>query len=92
MLERSLEAFEKAGCFDKVLIVCRKDDEADITAAASSILSMPFETVAGGKERQHSVANALASIEGGRRSGSSTTVARCFVKPADYCRLPLMQL
>ena len=80
VLERSLEAFEKAGCFDKVLIVCRKDDEADITAAASSILSMPFETVAGGKERQHSVANALASIE----DADAVLVhdgARCFVKP-----------
>ncbi len=81
VLERSLEAFEKAGCFDKVLIVCRKDDEADISAAAPRILSMPFETVLGGEERQHSVANALAAIE----NADAVLVhdgARCFVKPA----------
>ncbi len=80
VLERSLEAFEKAECFDKVLVVCQKVDEAETSAAASRILSMPFDTVTGGEERQHSVANALASIE----DANVVLVhdgARCFVKP-----------
>ena len=81
VLERSLEAFEKAGCFDKVLIVCRKDDEADITAAASRILSMSFEAVMPEAKRGSTrLQMHLAAIE----DADAVLVhdgARCFVKP-----------
>ena len=80
VLERSLESFEEAGCFSSVILVCRSEDEAQAAQSAERILSIPFETVEGGEERQNSVAGALAAI-----TDAQTVVvhdgARCFVKP-----------
>ena len=81
VIERSLEAFEKAGCFDRIVIVCRKRDHKSFSAIAERVFSVPFELVPGGEVRQQSVENALHAI------GSADFVAvhdgaRCFIDPA----------
>ncbi len=81
VLERSLLAFENAVCFDRVIIVCRKQDIGDVDTAANKTLSIPYEIVEGGSERQFSVWNALT------RAKDADVVAvhdgaRCFVDPS----------
>lgn len=80
VLERTMTAFAKAQCFDEVVIVCRKEDESVTAETASRFLNLPFSIVYGGKERQHSVANALSSIEEADVVAMHDG-ARCFVKP-----------
>lgn len=81
VIERSLLAFENADCLSRVIIVCRKQDINDIDLAARKTLSIPYEITEGGRERQHSVSNAL------KRSKGADVVAihdgaRCFADPA----------
>lgn len=80
VLERTMTAFAKAQCFDEVVIVCRKEDESVTAQCASRYLELPFSIVYGGKERQHSVANALSSIKQADVVAMHDG-ARCFVKP-----------
>lgn len=80
VLERTMTAFAESQCFDEVVIVCRKNDEQIIANAASRFLDMPFSIVYGGRERQHSVANALSAIEDADVVAMHDG-ARCFVNP-----------
>ena len=80
VLERALDAFQKSGCFDHIIIVCRKQDAKRAADIAGQTLSVPFSLIEGGNERQYSVENALISI----RSADIVVVhdgARCFVEP-----------
>jgi len=81
VLARSLEALDKAGCFDRVVIACRKEDEENIIRTSGAILSVPFSVVEGGSERQHSVKNALDAISGDGIVAVHDA-ARCFIDPA----------
>jgi len=80
VLARSLAAFETAACCDRLIIVCRSDDADAFTAIAKTELSVPYNIVVGGAQRQHSVENALLAAH-----GADVVVvhdgARCFVKP-----------
>lgn len=81
VLERSLAAFSEAGCFDRIIIVCRKSDNEQVGNIAQRALSIPYTLVEGGSVRQYSVENALAAAQG------ATVVAvhdgaRCFIDPA----------
>lgn len=82
VLERSLEAFEQSGCFDHIIIVFREEGRDDAVAAAQRALHTPYTLVEGGRERQHSVENALNAIQ---EDGLVAVHdgARCFVSPAD---------
>jgi 2-C-methyl-D-erythritol 4-phosphate cytidylyltransferase/2-C-methyl-D-erythritol 2,4-cyclodiphosphate synthase len=80
VLERSLTAFERSGCFDHIVIVYRGSDKQETDDIAKRILSLPFILVEGGSERQYSVENALRSIQ----DADIVAVhdgARCFIKP-----------
>ncbi len=82
VLERSLTAFEESGCFDEIILVYREDAADEAAGAAKAALHTPYTLVAGGSERQYSVANALAAIsEDGIVAVHDG--ARCFVSPAD---------
>ena len=63
VLVRSLEAIQDSGCFVHILLVCREDGMKEASTAARRTLRIPYTLVAGGSERQYSVANALAAIE-----------------------------
>lgn len=81
VIERSLLALENADCLSRIIIVCRRQDIEEVDLAARKTLSIPYEIVEGGRERQHSVGNALKSAK-----GADVVVvhdgARCFVNPA----------
>ena len=77
VLERSMLLFE--GLIDRMVIVCRPEDEEKISCIAScSGVSYPFSLVFGGATRQHSVLNGLKSLQ--QESGSIVLIhdaARC---------------
>lgn len=81
VLGRSLAAFTQAACCERIIIVCRNEDAAAVSAIADKTLSVPFCTVEGGTLRQHSVENALLAA-----GGADVVVvhdgARCFVEPS----------
>lgn len=81
VLERSLLAFENADCFDRIIVVCRKQDMGDADLAAKKTLSIPYGVVEGGSERQYSVENALHAAQGAEVVAVHDG-ARCFVDPA----------
>jgi 2-C-methyl-D-erythritol 4-phosphate cytidylyltransferase/2-C-methyl-D-erythritol 2,4-cyclodiphosphate synthase len=84
VLERSMEAMRRAGCFNRVLVVCRSRDREAAGSLAQRIFGANFELVEGGSERQYSVANALAAID----QAEIVLVhdaARCFAKPRLFC-------
>ncbi len=81
VLERSLEAFEAAGRFDRVIIVCRKSDNEETNCIARRALTVPYIIVEGGSERQYSVENALKAAQGAQVVAVHDG-ARCFVTPA----------
>ncbi len=81
VLERSLLAFENAVCFERVIIVSRKQDMNDVDSAARKTLSIPYTIVEGGSERQFSVWNALLEA----KDADVVAVhdgARCFINPS----------
>jgi 2-C-methyl-D-erythritol 4-phosphate cytidylyltransferase/2-C-methyl-D-erythritol 2,4-cyclodiphosphate synthase len=80
VLERSLTAFERSGCFDHLVIVYRGCDKQETEDTVKRVLCLPFTLVEGGSERQYSVENALRSIQ----DADIVAVhdgARCFIKP-----------
>ena len=80
VLQRTLCAFETAACCDRIVIVCRPEDAAAVSAIAKAALSVPFQTVDGGEERQYSVENALLAVP----DADIVVVhdgARCFIDP-----------
>jgi 2-C-methyl-D-erythritol 4-phosphate cytidylyltransferase/2-C-methyl-D-erythritol 2,4-cyclodiphosphate synthase len=81
VLGRTLGAFEKAGCFDRVIIVCRSGDKAEAEEIARRTLTVPYSLVEGGSARQYSVENALAAAKGADVVAVHDG-ARCFVDPA----------
>ena len=81
VLERSLEAFESAECFYKVIIVSRSSDMEKAGALAKNSLSIPYQIIEGGSERQYSVENALAAAQGADVVAVHDG-ARCFIDPA----------
>ncbi len=81
VLQRSLEAFESAGCFDRVIIVCRKSDSEEASRIARRALTVPYVIVEGGRERQYSVENALTAAQGAEVVAVHDG-ARCFIDPA----------
>lgn len=80
VIVRSLETLESAGCFDRIVIACRKEDMESINIEAAGVLKIPFSLVEGGRERQFSVKNALDTVTG---SGMVAVhdAARCFTDP-----------
>lgn len=82
VLERSLAALERSGCFDHIIIVCREEGLEEAAAAAQKILRTSYKLVTGGSERQFSVENALGAIT---QDGIVAVHdgARCFVSPED---------
>jgi 2-C-methyl-D-erythritol 4-phosphate cytidylyltransferase / 2-C-methyl-D-erythritol 2,4-cyclodiphosphate synthase len=80
VLERSLEAFRKSGCFSRVIITCRKDDMEQAGKIASEVLDIPYLLVEGGAERQASVYNALVAAKGADVVAVHDG-ARCFIDP-----------
>ncbi len=81
VIERSLLAFENADCLSRVIIVCRSQDMEEIDLAARKTLSIPYEIVEGGRERQHSVWNALLHAKGADVVAVHDG-ARCFADPS----------
>jgi 2-C-methyl-D-erythritol 4-phosphate cytidylyltransferase/2-C-methyl-D-erythritol 2,4-cyclodiphosphate synthase len=81
VIERTMSAFNDAACFDKIIVVCRQEDEEQIEISAQRCLTVPYEIVYGGEERQHSVANALKSIAHADVVAVHDA-ARCFVQPS----------
>ncbi len=80
VLERTLNAFEQSGCFDRIVLVYRTCDRNETDQTARRVLTLPYSLVEGGSERQFSVEKALMAI------GSADIVAvhdgaRCFIKP-----------
>lgn len=80
VLERSLEAFQKAGCFSRIIITCRKEDMDEAERAAKKALDLPYSLVEGGSERQYSVWNALEAAKGADVVAIHDG-ARCFIDP-----------
>ncbi len=80
VLERSLTAFENAGCFNSIIIVCREGDIEETDTIAGNILGIPYKIVKGGSERQYSVENALKAA-GGADVVAVHDGARCFIDP-----------
>ncbi len=60
VIERAVEAFESAGCFNKILLVCRKQD---VNEYRSMFSGKNIQFVIGGETRQKSVKNALRAID-----------------------------
>ncbi len=81
VLERTLLAFENSICFERIVIVARKQDMPDVDSAARKTLSIPYTIVEGGSERQFSVWNALLEAKGADVVAVHDG-ARCFVKPS----------
>jgi 2-C-methyl-D-erythritol 4-phosphate cytidylyltransferase/2-C-methyl-D-erythritol 2,4-cyclodiphosphate synthase len=81
VLGRSLEAFVRAGCFDRVIIVCRKCDAEAVEDIAERSLGIPYFIVEGGSMRQYSVENALLAAHGADVVAVHDG-ARCFADPA----------
>lgn len=80
VLERTLNAFEQAKCFDRVIIVCQKGDMDTVKALAELALTVPFIIVEGGSQRQFSVENALNAAKGAGIVAVHDG-ARCFINP-----------
>ena len=80
VLGRSLAAFERASCCNRIIIVCRKEDLDTFAAIAEAELTVPNSLIEGGHERQHSVENALHAA-----TDADVVVvhdgARCFIEP-----------
>lgn len=80
VLERTLEALQQSGCFEQIIIACRKEDVDTIKSISLCVLTIPFILVEGGSERQFSVENALCAA----RDAEIVAVhdgARCFASP-----------
>lgn len=80
VLQRTLDAFETAACCNRIVIVCRPEDTAAVSAIAKAALTVPFYTVGGGEQRQFSVENALLAVP----DADFVVVhdgARCFIDP-----------
>ncbi len=84
VLERALDAFQKSGCFDHIILVYREGDKDQTQQAAQRILNTPYTLVEGGSERQYSVGNALSAIEDAKIVAVHDG-ARCFVDPEVVC-------
>lgn len=83
VLEHTLEAFKKAGCFHRIYIVCKPREQSYVSKLAKAVLKSGYELVAGGAERQDSVKNALDAIPA--KNDDIIAVhdgARCLVQPA----------
>jgi 2-C-methyl-D-erythritol 4-phosphate cytidylyltransferase/2-C-methyl-D-erythritol 2,4-cyclodiphosphate synthase len=84
VLERSMEAMRSAGCFSRIIIVCRTVDRERIEALAKAKLKKNYTVVEGGSERQYSVANALTEA-GNAEIVAVHDAARCFAEPKLFC-------
>lgn len=83
VLEHTLEAFKKAGCFHMVYIVCKPREQAYVGRLAKAVLKSGYQLVAGGQERQDSVKNALDVIPAQDEDIIAVhDGARCLVQPA----------
>ncbi len=81
-LIRSVDTHKQSGLFDHLIIVCREEDMPVIKSKLSRhVQGMRYRVVKGGDERQHSVENALAFVEGDTDIISVHDAARCFVTP-----------
>ena len=76
----ALNALEKSGLFDKVFVVVR-DGEQQRAQEQLAGISVPFEFVAGGKERQDSVRNGLNALPEDAEIVAIHDAARCLVEP-----------
>lgn len=83
VLEHTLEAFKKAGCFHRIYIVCKPREKGYVGKLAKAVLKGDYELVPGGAERQDSVKNALDQIPSQEEDIIAIhDGARCLVQPA----------
>jgi 2-C-methyl-D-erythritol 4-phosphate cytidylyltransferase len=85
VLERSMAAMKKSGCFTRMIVVCRRQDWEAVEGLAQQVFGGSFTLVEGGSERQYSVANALAAA-GDAEIVAVHDAARCFAPPQLFCR------
>lgn len=80
VLERTLEALQKSGCFERIIIACRGGDMQAVETISKRVLTTPFVIAEGGGERQFSVGKALDAAAGFDIAAVHDG-ARCFVSP-----------
>ncbi len=92
VLERTLEALQQSGCFQSIIIACRKTDKSAFQAISKRALTIPFIFVEGGSQRQFSVENALSAAacfeivavhDGARCFASPDLIRECVKKAAE---------
>lgn len=79
ILERTLLAFDRAGGFDGVVLVCKKEEIAQISALARRSYHGPLYFAQGGDTRQQSVYNGLRALPEQAVIVAVHDAARCFV-------------
>ena len=84
VLAWTLSAFEKAECIDRVVLVVGKDEvDACREQFGAGVFSKVIDVVAGGAERQDSVACGLAAVGDDADVIAVHDGARAFVRPED---------
>jgi 2-C-methyl-D-erythritol 4-phosphate cytidylyltransferase len=83
VLQRSLDTFLAHPAVREVIVACPADRFAMLATAAAAI---PVRRVDGGRERHHSVANALAALAPGSTYVAVHDGARPLLHPADLDR------
>lgn len=79
-LARCICAHRDSGLFSELVIVCRSEDKKEVSdIARRNTKGLKYRLVEGGKERQDSVCNALATIGEDVDYISVHDAARCFV-------------
>ena len=76
----AMSALEKSGVFEKVILVVKEGEQKAVEHQLSGI-SIPYNMVTGGKERQDSVKNALDALPTDAETVAIHDAARCLAAP-----------